>query len=1015
MSTAVNDDDRKERGPSHGSILAHPDTFAIAVILALLLALLVPGAWLGTIPLAFGYALWMKTRRHRLPFRLPMGWKGPDYSNPIPGSRDKFRAGEGLLFLGNDHASNEEVWISNSDARRHALVLGTTGAGKALPVDSLVLTPDGWTPIGELRCGDPVMHPTGKFVKVMGNYPQGMLPVVRLEFADGRFAECSRDHVWRVCIRTEAQDGGTSRQVRTELMTAADLGVLLGLNEMAVPDLPAVRAYVKLPCPMPAVPDPGGSRPVDLEDGNAFRLNPGVVSKMLASTPRVRRDWIGRLIARVAKADEVFWHGSWMEVPVATSSQGFMLRNLVWSLGGAAVQIHRNDRIGIRATFPMQETVIAGAPSCGDDLAEFGLEIVGATGFLGGDEAFAERGRIRGAGHSDSIRDADVGRTLSDTEPLVRSMTCIRTDADDGMFVMEGYLPTHNTELLLGMASQSMIWSSGFMYIDGKGTAEFHGKAWSIVSRFGRQDDYRILNFTDGGSDPDEPAGGPDVQSNTLNPFSHGTADQLMNLVVSLMGASGREGDLWKLRAMSLVTSTMKALCEMRDAGDVLLDVQSIRDHLPLGIGVKKELLEGRTIADVSEVPERAWTELRSRGGMVELYLRALDGEFSDRSRLALKGFFDSLPGFRLELALNGEPQQGKAAEQYGFLSMQLTKPLGSLADDFGHIFRTPFGEVDIKDVVLNRRILLVLLPALQKAPEEMRNCGRIVVSMLKMMMGEVAGSRLEGQKASLVDARPTRSPTPFIAILDEAGYYMVKGIDTMMAQARSLGFMIVIAGQDMASMQSVSSQVAETAAANARLTIAGATEDAHRTWEFLRKKFARHRVATSSGRSPTGGLLSRGWVDRPDQVFVEQERVPIGDLQKLREGEFHVLMESRLARIGAYHLSEEWVPWLALNKFLAVRSPTDRVRGTIAMQSADFLDALRAAGHSLLVPEEMDRRSAPYPHDPKDTLHCAVAVCEQVVAKCSDQDDEDKIREFAPLLGLVHGSALARLHGVVR
>ena len=542
------------------------------------------------------------------------------------------------------------------------------------------------------------------------------------------------------------------------------------------------------------------------------------------------------------------------------------------------------------------------------------------------------------------------------------------------------------------------------MFIDGKGTTEFHAKVWSLVSRFGRQDDYRMLNFTDGGGHPDDPAGGPAVHSNTLNPFSHGSADQLMNLIVSLMSDTGTAGDMWKGRAMSLVTSTMKALCEMRDAGDVLLDVQSIRDFLPLGIGIRKELLEGREITDVDEIPDPAWEDLRSRGGMIELYLRALRGEFSERSRLALKGFFDSLPGFRLEAALNGEPQEGKAVEQHGFLSMQLTRPLGSLADDFGHIFRTPFGEVDIEDVVLNRRILVVLLPALQKAPEEMRNCGKIVVAMLKMMMGRAAGSMLEGSKLSLVDARPTRSPSPFIAILDEAGYYMVKGIDTMMAQARSLGFMIIIAGQDMAAMQSVAPQIAETVAANARLTAAGATEDAQRTWAFLKNKFSTHTVPVVPGRTARAGLVGTRWIERPDVSFTVKDRVHIGDLQRLREGEFYFMMESRLVKARAFHIREKWAPWITLNKFLLIRGPTDRAPGLDQSRDTEFLAALEAAGKAIIDGPSLERRQQQYPFDSRDALFCAVRYSEERLTRKSGSDSTRRADADADLVGLMFG-----------
>ncbi len=51
---------------------------------------------------------------------------------------------------------------------------------------------------------------------------------------------------------------------------------------------------------------------------------------------------------------------------------------------------------------------------------------------------------------------------------------------------------------------------------------------------------------------------------------------------------------------------------------------------------------------------------------------------------------------------------------------MQLTRVFTSLADTYGHIVRTKLAEVDLKDVVLSRRILVVLLPALENL---LQNC----------------------------------------------------------------------------------------------------------------------------------------------------------------------------------------------------------------------------------------------------------------------------------------------------
>ena len=937
------------------ALLADPDFHRAAMIFAVASMAVVPVTWLVAAPLGIIYVIWYWCRRYRLPFRLPMQWRGPDYSNPLPGHERRFRKSLGMLYLGNDAKTGEELWLSNSDARRHALVLGTTGAGKALPDDTLILTPKGWRPNGKLRPGDHVVTPHGTHARVCSVHPQGDLPLVRMHFSDGRCAECSRDHLWPVTIRTRDDLSCSDSGDQWRLRTAADIGIQFHLGNAGDSRNPKLRLF------LPLVRPASGPLPGDWLCDRAAQIcadhGLGALSFMpsLAGQPLERRNWTGRILAD----RQLHPRDHELEIPIFDESDGFRLRQLVWSLGGTAIQIACGNRLVVRAAFPGQQDVLPGIAPCCETALQHGLEIIDVDGgisvFSGGQHRPRRDGR-------QALPPDDHG-----TEAVRRPMRCIRIDADDGLFVMEGYIVTHNTELLLGMAAQSLTWSSGFLFVDGKGTTEFHARAWSLARHFGRHDDYRILNFTDPGGSADR----LHSKSNTTNPFSRGTADQLLNLIVSMMSGGG--DDMWRSRAMALVAATIRALCEMRDSGDIFLDVQTIRDHLLLGQGPDRSLFGGRRLTDISQIPQRCWDEMRQRSGMIELYLRSLNGEFTEASRIALSGFFESLPGFSLMRAINGQPQEGRATEQYGFLAMQLTRPLGALADDFGHIFRTPVGEVDMDDVVLSRRILVVLLPALQKAPEEMRNCGTIVVAMLKMMMGRAAGTSIEGEWEQLVESRPTRSPSPFIAVLDEAGYYMVKGVDTMMAQARSLGFMMVIAGQDMASMQSVSPHIAETVAANARLTAAGALEDAQRTWEFLRRKFGTSRIPVASGMTPQAGWFGTKWVERRDATFVEAPRVAISDLQKLREGEFYFLMESTLVRAQAFSIGECGSERIAVNRFLVIRGPTDR--GPDMDLSWQNLHARELANALAVIrePGRIERNIARHGQPPADRLQRAV------------------------------------------
>ena len=72
---------------------------------------------------------------------------------------------------------------------------------------------------------------------------------------------------------------------------------------------------------------------------------------------------------------------------------------------------------------------------------------------------------------------------------------------------------------------------------------------------------------------------------------------------------------------------------------------------------------------------------------------------------------------------------------QHGYITMQLVRSFNSLSDTYGYIIKTAQAEVDMADVFLNRRILMVLLPALEKAPAELSNLGKIIVATLKTTM----------------------------------------------------------------------------------------------------------------------------------------------------------------------------------------------------------------------------------------------------------------------------------------
>ena len=64
------------------------------------------------------------------------------------------------------------------------------------PLDAKILTPNGWTTMGELKIGSEVVGRDGKPTKVIGIFPKGKKSVYKISTVDGRSTECCEDHLW---------------------------------------------------------------------------------------------------------------------------------------------------------------------------------------------------------------------------------------------------------------------------------------------------------------------------------------------------------------------------------------------------------------------------------------------------------------------------------------------------------------------------------------------------------------------------------------------------------------------------------------------------------------------------------------------------------------------------------------------------------------------------------------------------------------------------------------------------
>jgi intracellular multiplication protein IcmO len=455
------------------------------------------------------------------------------------------------------------------------------------------------------------------------------------------------------------------------------------------------------------------------------------------------------------------------------------------------------------------------------------------------------------------------------------------------------------TEGLKALTTNALSWGSGYVYVDGKADTDLWASLYAVARRFGRDDDLLVLNYMTGNSDDGS-------LSNTMNPFSTGSSSYLANMITGFMPEAGGDNAMWKERAVALMFGLMPALTFKRDHQGMLLDIGVVRDHIEL-----------QPIIRLSR-----------------------DATMPERITLGLQGYLRTLPGY-VDAAFDDEgnerppsPDQPMydlqiARQQHGYLSMQFTRSLQMLADEYHYIFKAQLADVEVLDVVINRRLLVTLIPALEKSGDEAANLGKIVANTLKGMMGATLGNTVEGAWETTIGSKQTRSTSSFMTVFDEVGYYTAKGMAVMAAQARSLGFSLVFASQDIPSMEKTIKQEAKSITGNCNIKIFGRIEDPTDTKDFLTKHGGQFWALETTGMTArhdglAGTFLSAPFVDDFKASSVQaRQRVDYDHIRDQREGEITLFYGEWIARGKMFFVQPEKVKALRVHRLMPVPGST--------------------------------------------------------------------------------------------
>lgn len=634
---------------------------------------------------------------YRVPVQAHVGdGSYPKSKDPKTGSM-AWKEGAGITYIAQDQETKEQVYSSDSDLRTHMLVLGTTGSGKPQPMHANVLTPQGWCKMGDLAVGDVVCTPDGGTAPIVRVFEQGQREVWTLKLRDGRKAQSTGDHLWRVLIRH-----------------------LDGREEAQTITTDAIRGLLTI-----------GSR---------------------VMLPVVRRK-------------------------------------------------HHGKRARMHGWMPIWKVEASGTHAC----------------------------------------------------------RCIEIDHPHHLYVTDDNIVTHNTEFLLGLVFNALVQNTGFIYVDGKGDPKLQKEIFRLARYLGREDDLLIINFITSGRDFVEKQ--LDKVTNNMNLMANTSSGMLIELIVSMMDDSGGGGDMWKGRAISFVAALTRPLIFLRDKGFINLSPEKFLEYFELNV-----------------IEELVWEH------------NGKYGEIFDVIVAPLRSYLTTLPGYQKSKA---KKQEQKTLEQHGFIVMQLTRIFNDLTYNYGHIFKSKVGDVDFFDVVINRRLLVVLLPALERAPDSLRMLGKLIVGSIKQMMAGCLGNRVEGVVREIIDSRPTNAPVPFYCILDEYGYYAVVGFAVAPAQARSLGFGVIFAAQDFSSLKKSSAEEADATWENTNVRAIGrlTSGEESETWRRVQGAAGQAAEAMIGGFERSMGMADEKFRMQDNVAIERRSRLDYDDLAMQENGEFTLLV----------------------------------------------------------------------------------------------------------------------------
>lgn len=452
--------------------------------------------------------------------------------------------------------------------------------------------------------------------------------------------------------------------------------------------------------------------------------------------------------------------------------------------------------------------------------------------------------------------------------------------------IIFGTTGSGKTENIISICVNFLTQASGFILVDGKGDTLLFAKVFSLCRAYGRGDDVYLLNFMDKGDSAQKEV---ERITHKFNFFVDTNASEANEIIGGLLpNKEGGGGDVWEGRATTGIESLNKALYYLKNNGYLEIDPDIYRSYFDLN----------------------AFYEL------------AMNDDVPKPYRTGLHTVLTSI-GYKIPTDAEPNPKQNSETEvQFQYITMQFTATFNMLAEQYGHITVSQVPDISITDIVLRRRILLVLLPSLSKSEQSVRNLGRIIIAMTRNVSSKAIGNKVEGNIENTIESKPTSAISSYGLIFDEFGAYATKGASTLPAQVRSLNIVCIFAGQDYEAFKKGDEIEAATIFANCTIKICMKLEDPL-TYEKFKESAGQRYVMVQESFEASETMFGRKLKPQESARVEKRDVLDITDLKGQGPGEETWIYGSNTYRVQAFYADPKLTKKARLTHFLEIKKPT--------------------------------------------------------------------------------------------